>query len=267
MVNLCTLAKEISGTIEYLYPKTVASIVEYDSTQTVEEKIQAIDQAIASISANTAGTFYTKSEVDDLIYTKISLSAAINIGTSASGSASTCYAEKGSSVSVTVKWTCSRSIGSAIPNTVTIDGVSQTINSNTGTATFNNVSANKTYAVVATDQKNTVSANCSVSFVNRVFYGVAAVATFNNTFFNSLDSAVKNSRATTFSGNASTGQYFWFCIPATGYGTPKFTWNGSSSGGFILAGTGTYTNGSESTTYNVYRSTNPALGSNSIAVS
>ena len=87
MVNLCTLAKEISGTIEYLYPKTVASIVEYDSTQTVEEKIQAIDQAIATISANTSGTYYTKSEVDDLIYTKISLSAAINIGTSASGSA------------------------------------------------------------------------------------------------------------------------------------------------------------------------------------
>lgn len=266
MVNLCTLAKEISGTIEYLYPKTVASIVEYDSTQTVEEKIQAIDQAIATISANTSGTYYTKSEVDDLIYTKISLSAAINIGTSASGSAGTCYAEKGSSVSVTVKWTCSRSIGSAIPTTVTIDGVSQTINSNTGTATFNNVSANKTYAVVATDQKSTVSANCSVSFVNRVFYGVATEATFNNTFFNSLDSAVKSSRGTTFSGNASTGQYFWFCIPAT-YGTPKFTWNGSSSGGFILAGTGTYTNGSESTTYNVYRSTNPALGSNSIAVS
>ena len=46
-----TLAKEVNNTIEYIYPKTSADLVEYSSSQTVEQKIQSIDSTISTIDA------------------------------------------------------------------------------------------------------------------------------------------------------------------------------------------------------------------------
>lgn len=41
-VNRATLARQVNGEIEYIYPKTYADLVEYDSSQTVKEKIDSI---------------------------------------------------------------------------------------------------------------------------------------------------------------------------------------------------------------------------------
>jgi hypothetical protein len=38
-VNEATLARQVNGEIEYVYPKTRANLVEYDSTQNIKEKI------------------------------------------------------------------------------------------------------------------------------------------------------------------------------------------------------------------------------------
>lgn len=46
-----TLAKEVNNTIEYIYPKTSADLVEYSSSQTVEQKIQSIDSTISTMDA------------------------------------------------------------------------------------------------------------------------------------------------------------------------------------------------------------------------
>ena len=266
MINFATLAKEVNNTIEYIYPKTSASIVEYTSEQTVEEKLQELDAAVSSVGSTISVDYYNKNEVDDLIYTTISLNAYINIGTSASGSSTTCLAENGSSNSVTVKWVCSRTVGSAVPKAVTIDGVAQTVNSSQGTATFNNVTANKSYSVAATDQHNTVSKSVSISFTNKVYFGAKATGTLNSAFLLSLDSTLQTSRGKTFTANVSSGMYAWYACPAS-YGTPSFS-VGGFSGGFQLAGTIDFTNANGFTTsYNIYRSQNASLGSTTVVVS
>lgn len=45
-----TLAQEIDGFVEYIYPKTEAGLVEFDTTQTVKEKIESMDNDINSIN-------------------------------------------------------------------------------------------------------------------------------------------------------------------------------------------------------------------------
>lgn len=49
-INKATLAKEVDGKIEYIYPKTTADLVEYTAEQTVEQKIQSIDQDITAVN-------------------------------------------------------------------------------------------------------------------------------------------------------------------------------------------------------------------------
>lgn len=48
MAIVCgTLAKETNGVVDYVYPKTLATIVEYDNTDTVKTKIEKIDKNIS----------------------------------------------------------------------------------------------------------------------------------------------------------------------------------------------------------------------------
>jgi hypothetical protein len=51
VINKCTLAKEVDGKVEYVYPKTTADLVEYDSDQSVEQKIQSIDKDITAVNS------------------------------------------------------------------------------------------------------------------------------------------------------------------------------------------------------------------------
>lgn len=48
-INKATLAKEVDGKVEYIYPKTTADLVEYDSTQTVEQKLQNVDKDVSAV--------------------------------------------------------------------------------------------------------------------------------------------------------------------------------------------------------------------------
>ena len=49
-VIFATLAHEIDGKIEYVYPKTVAELVEYDETCNVKEKIDSFKEDINNIN-------------------------------------------------------------------------------------------------------------------------------------------------------------------------------------------------------------------------
>lgn len=48
-ITYATLAQEIDGKVEYIYPKTVATLVEYDTEKSVKDKIDEIDKDIANI--------------------------------------------------------------------------------------------------------------------------------------------------------------------------------------------------------------------------
>ena len=47
-ITTATLAQETDGVVEYIYPKTIADIVEYDTTQNVKEKIESLDANITA---------------------------------------------------------------------------------------------------------------------------------------------------------------------------------------------------------------------------
>ena len=51
-INKGTLAKEVNGVIEYIYPKTTSEIVEYTPTQSVKDKLDSLDSSASSLSTN-----------------------------------------------------------------------------------------------------------------------------------------------------------------------------------------------------------------------
>lgn len=61
----CVLAREINGTVEYLYPKTDAKLVTYDDKQNVKEKIDTMQ---AEVDLNTEYTRFTGSEIVEDIH-------------------------------------------------------------------------------------------------------------------------------------------------------------------------------------------------------
>ena len=51
-INKGTLAKEVNGIVEYIYPKTASDIVEYTPTQSVKEKLDSLDTSTSNLSTN-----------------------------------------------------------------------------------------------------------------------------------------------------------------------------------------------------------------------
>lgn len=52
-INKGTIAKEINGVVEYVYPKTSADVVEYSSTQSVKNKLDSLGTNIQTNITNT----------------------------------------------------------------------------------------------------------------------------------------------------------------------------------------------------------------------
>ncbi len=209
---------------------------------------------------------YSKSEVDnivgDIVYAPISITAL---------SVSPNQAEMGSTVtSATLTWTLSKT-----PYSMDIDGdaVSGT-STRTATLTGLSIIANKTWTLTATDAGSasnspaTATKTVSLTFLNRVYYGAAAVpANFNSAFLLGLSGKdLASGKAKTFTVSAGSGQYIWYAVPKR-FGTCAFN-VGGFDGGFSLIGTLQHTNASGYTEdYYVYRSDNAALGSTTVKVS
>lgn len=186
--------------------------------------------------------------------------------------------------SVTLNWTTSK------------DPVSQTLTDATITAaqrsytytypTDSPLTDTKTYTLKATEaaeagkQAATATKSVTLTFCNRVCYGVAAMPTTVDSDF-VMGLTTKNlatSRANSnVNYNAGEGQYLWYCVP-TRLGKCSFIDNGTglkaalgtvdSSGAQVENATISVTNASGYTeNYYVYRSDYSNLGSLSIKVS
>lgn len=109
--------------------------------------------------------------------------------------------------------------------------------------------------------------NINVQFLNKIYYGKAAIpGTIDSSFILSLQSNLQATRNISFNLSTIATEYIWFASPVA-YGTPNFSANGFS-GGFSLITTLSFTNASgwvES--YYVYRSVNDNLGSTNIVIS
>lgn len=51
VINKGTIAKEINGVVEYVYPKTSADVVEYSSTQSVRDKLNSLSTIVGDSSS------------------------------------------------------------------------------------------------------------------------------------------------------------------------------------------------------------------------
>ena len=230
-----------------------------------KSNMQIIDEAIGALQKGGAGdlsNYYTKAEIDALIAEIKYVAIKIN-----SFSANPSVALKGSTVnSVTLSWSLNKN-----PKTQTLAGatVDATLRSKTITGTFTSYTS---WALKVTDEKNAAAnSNASISFYNKVFYGVANAPTaYNKAFIDGLannalkgDHNVSNKIFTT-----GANQYMYYAAPSS-YGTPTFYDHASKfNGGFVKVATFSYTNSAGyAENYDVWKSNNANLGTRTITIS
>ena len=127
------------------------------------------------------------------------------------------------------------------------------------------ITANKSFSLSATDGKTTVNRTASINFYNGRYYGVSDSETYDSAFILSLNKTLTNSRACNFTVNCGPRQFIFFAIP-TRFGTPKFT-VGGFEGGFSKVATIIYVNKYEySESYDIYKSDNDNLGNTTVVV-
>ena len=193
--------------------------------------------------------------LDSLLYKAISITSfSHNAGTQELGKTVT---------AVTLNWATNKT-----PTALTLDGESIDVTLTTKAVTGLNVTANKTFTLVATDEKSATSKKTTtITFLNGIYWGVGSVdATgVDSTFVLTLSKALASTKAKTFSATAGEGQYIYYAYPAR-FGDATF-YVGGFEGGFNLLTTFDFTNASGYTeSYNVYRSANANLGATDVTV-
>ena len=252
-INLATLAKEIDGVIEYIYPKTVAKIVEFTPTQSVEDKLNELDQAIKNMDIETAlASYYTKTQIKDLIYRPIRVHH-VHVSPE--------VVEAGSTQAMTVYWELDQ-----IPASMNVDGVPITVPTQTGSKVFTNITNDRTFTVSATDfgtdtrAPYTDTKAVTARFMNAVYWGAATIpAEYNSSFVLTLGGKeLKPSAAGKYEANPGSNQYIFFACPSNL--SPIFNVAGFI-GGFELAATINFTNVyGHTVAYTIYKTANKNLG-------
>lgn len=164
---------------------------------------------------------------------------------------------------VTLNWSLTKD-----PQSLTINDESITpANVRTKTYSGLNLTANKTYTLKVTDEKEaSATKTTSITFVNGVYWGVSSEpGPHDSAFVLSLTKGLQANKNKTFTVNAGEGEYIYYILP-TRYGTPTFN-IGGFDGGFIKVDTIQFTNSSGYTeAYSIFRSANPNLGNTTVTV-
>jgi len=259
MISYATLAKEIDGIINYIYPRTDSTLVEYTDSQNVKEKLDELTEEIKNIDVDgKLEGYYTKDEVSDLIYSPIRLYGV---------SVSPDIVEAGSLQSVTVYWQASRK-----PVSMNVDGIAVHPAAQSGSKVFTNITADRTFTVSVTDAGSasndpyTATQSATVRFFNGIYFGASnEPSEYNSSFVITLPTKrLQPTPAGSFTVNAGTNQYIYFACPSAF--TPRFNVNGFA-GGFAVVATINFVNAYGNTmAYNIYRSDNKNLGATTVTV-
>lgn len=168
--------------------------------------------------------------------------------------------EKGTTQTITVKWTLKK--GDSV---VTAESV--TVNDETATGTskqFTGVKQTTTYAVQATYQGKTTQGSTTATFVAPMYFGFAAASQVSGLDVDSLGKqAIKTSPNGSYTlSNATTGHYLWLCVPSS------MTIYKVASSGFDVPMEAAQEASTEVDTYRCYRSSSPInAGAMSIVIS
>lgn len=172
--------------------------------------------------------------------------------------------EKGSILTqVNLAWAINKD-----PVTLTLDGNNIDTSLRKTTLTDLNYTNNKTWKLVATDEKGASdSMTTTISFYNGVYYGVGnkSVNDLDSSFILSLNKSLRSTHLNSFTANPATGQYIYYIYPSS-FKQPIF-YVGGFEGGFEFFTNLSFTNNSGYTeSYTVYRSTNSGLGSTDVTI-
>lgn len=112
------------------------------------------------------------------------------------------------------------------------------------------------------------TAGASITWLQRVYFGVATPSTYNAAFITSLASnPLSSGFGRTFSVNAGSGQKIYYAFRSA-YGTPTFSVGGFAGGFSLVASAVAVTNGHGITeNYDLWASDNVSLGSTTVNVS
>lgn len=196
-----------------------------------------------------------KSDIADLKYAPIKITS---FGCSPN------VVEIGSIVNtVTLSWSVNKT-----PTMIMLDGIALDSGITNTRLDDLELTRNKTWTLQVVDEREmAASSNASITYLNGVYYGVAAATdNIDSTFILGLTKTLSNSKLSSFSVNAGAGQYIWYCVPSR-FGSCKFK-VGGFDGGFNRLAVLSFTNASGYTeNYDVYRSANAGLGNTTVGVS
>lgn len=228
-----------------------------DPTLPIWGQLEArIDNAINNVSGDLQKIRQDIAEIrEDMKYVAIDITSI---------SSTVTKAEMGSAVNnVTISWAVNKT-----PKAQTLDGASIAVDQRSVALTGQRITANKTFTVKVTDERNaTDTATTSISFLNGVYYGAAAKPiTLDSAFIRGLTKELSNTRGRLINVDAGEGKNIWYALPVR-LGACAFT-VGGFSGGFELVDTIPFTNASGYTeSYYVYASAKTGLGETKVVVS
>lgn len=126
------------------------------------------------------------------------------------------------------------------------------------------ITTNKTFTLSASDDKNTVTKNATLSFLKRAFWFVDNQESVDEaTILSATNSALVSSRVMTKTFNCSGGKYIYICIPTNlCSGTVGFTAFGLSTSFVLTQMSGFKNKYGVNVPMNVYRSLELQNGSN-----
>ena len=213
----------------------------------------AMDEKFAYTNPISESITDYKSALDYLLYYDLTISLNSN--------QSQTVLEMGSVISsITFTWSYNKNILSQVFNGIPL---SLSLRSYTYST---ELSSNKTFNLIATDERKSFSKSISFYFRYGRYWGVSTSPTLDGRGILGLSKELSTGKGKTFTVNADTNQYIYYCYPSS-WGTSTFS-VGGFVGGFELLGTIDFTNIKGNTTsYYVYRSSNHSLGNTTVTVS
>ena len=213
----------------------------------------AMDEKLAYTNPISETITDYKSALDYLLYYDLTISLSSN--------QSQTVLEMGSVISsITFNWSYNKNILSQVFNGVPLNLSSRSYTYST------KLSSNKTFNLIATDERKSFSKSISFYFRYGRYWGVSTSPTLDSRGILGLSKELSTGKEKTFTVNADTNQYIYYCYPSS-WGTSTFS-VGGFVGGFELLGIIDFTNIKGNTTsYYVYRSSNHSLGNTTVTVS
>ena len=137
------------------------------------------------------------------------------------------------------------------------------------TATYSTaLSATKTFTLTVSDGENSATSSKKISFLNRAYWGSAAIpGEYNSAFVLGLsNSKLTSSKAATYQMTVGSGEYGYLAVP-TSFGTISSCWIGGFEVTLENCGAISFTNASgHNSSYTIYKTGQAGLGSISMQI-